>query len=146
MKTMNYSLVLLCVLLGCAAEAPREKGIQPQDIAGRPAVYCKVTVPPDPALVGAWQCIHPRFIPKTSETQEDAIEYVLLKSGNQYAIYFYRDKDKGERIYSGWRNWTINGNEVVSDTGVRIFTQDGKVYYSWKRDKPTQMTPLELRK
>lgn len=145
MKKVSYSVLLLWILVGCAT-TPEVKGIKPQDIAGRPSVFCKVLAQPDPLLIGGWQCIHHRFIPKLGAEELDPVEFWLVKYGDQYGLYFYREKAGGDKIYRGWREWTINGNEIRSETGVRLFTQEGKVYFSWQRDKPTLMTPLELKK
>jgi hypothetical protein len=145
MKKASLCALLLWILVGCAI-TPQPRGIQPHYIAGRPAVFCKVVTPPDPMLMGAWKCIHTKFVPKLGNDELEPIEYWLGKYGDEYGLYFYREKKGGDKIYSGWRQWTIDGNDIHSKTGVRIFTENGKVYYSWKGDKPTEMTPFELKK
>lgn len=145
MKKMTVSVLLFWILAGCATTV-EVKGIKPQDVASSPSVFCKVTAQPDPVLMGGWKGIHYRFIPSHGEYEPDPVQYWLAKYGDQYGLYFYREKEGGNKIYSGWRSWTINGKEIHSDTGVRLFTQDGKVYFSWRGDKPTLMTPLELKK
>jgi len=145
MKKVYFSALLLWILVGCAT-TPQVKGIKPQDVAGKPSVFCKVAAEPDPMLLGGWQAIHARFIPKTGSDELNPIQYWLGKYGDQYGLYFYRDKVGADKIYSGWRQWIIDGNEIRSETGVRLFTENGKVYFSWKGDKPTPMTPLDLNK
>lgn len=70
----------------------------------------------------------------------DPVEYRLIKYEDKYALYFYRVSRGGKKKYMGWREWTINGTEVLSDTGVKIFTQNGEVFFVWQDGKPTKMT------
>lgn len=48
-----------------------------------------------------------------------------------------------KRRSTGVREWTINGDEIFSETGVKFIAKDGQVFYSWKNDKPVQMTRIE---
>ena len=142
MKKVSLSVLLLWILVGCAS-TPQPKGLRPAAIAGKPGTFCKVVEPPHPLLMGGWQAIHPRFVSKLGHDKLDTIQYWLGQYGDRYGLYFYREKEDADKVYRGWREWTIKGNEIQSGTGVRLFTENGKVYYSWKGDKPTEMTPLE---
>jgi hypothetical protein len=44
-----------------------------------------------------------------------------------------------KKRYMGWREWNINGTEIISDTGVKIFTRDGQVFLEWQGEKPIRM-------
>lgn len=50
----------------------------------------------------------------------------------------------GAKRFVGWRDWTINGNEIDSGTGLRIVARDGVVYYRWENQAPEPMTPFTL--
>ncbi len=148
-KLSLLSILLLVLISGplqSAAAAQAVTGISPAEIAGAPDKYCNVTKEPDPALLGGWKGVHQRWDIKTSEYRTEPVEYYLKKVGSRYALYFYRHKPENDAtvtVYHGWRDWDINGSQISATTGVRIFAKDGAVYYSWKNDKPTQLTRNE---
>ena len=72
----------------------------------------------------------------------DPAEYRLLKYEDKYALYFYRVSRGGKKKYMGWRDWTIDGNQITSKTGVRIFTENGEVFFVWQDGKPVKMTRI----
>lgn len=142
-------MVIGFVFVALAAFAParaEQAGISASDVAGAPSELAKVQKEPDPALMGGWKCVYQRFRPKTGEYDPEPVEFYLAKFGDKYGIYFYRSKPEGGgKVYRGWRDFTINGKEITSDTGVRFFTQDGKVFFSWEqgqKDKPAEMTRI----
>lgn len=116
-------------------------GISAQDVAGTPDAYCTVVEEPDPALMGGWKCI---FVRQTEEGTSEAnpVQYWLVKRGERYALYYFRIAREGRKRYVGWRDWTINGKEMNSNSGVRVFLQDGKVYFSWQGNTPVEMEPI----
>lgn len=67
-----------------------------------------------------------------------------MKKDDRYALYFYRASRGGAKRFVGWRDWTINGNEIDSGTGIRIVAKDGVVYYRWQNQTPEPMTPFTL--
>jgi len=138
---LNIAVFLSFTMWAALAHAAN---IKSSDVEGLPKVYCKVLKEPDPILLGGWQCIWPRFIAKRSETDTNPVEFWLIKRDGRYALYFYRTKDSGrDKKYIGWKNWKINGNEIVSETGVRLFTEGGEVFFQWHYDKPIKMSPIE---
>jgi hypothetical protein len=148
MKKLHASLLVVFLLfVACASGTASQVkgGIRPSDVAGVPGLFCKVLKEPDPLLLGGWEGVHSRYLMKQGKTVQEPVQYWLVKHGDKYAIYFFRTKATDGKILRGWRGWTINGNEIVSDVGVRIFTQDGAVFYSWEKgmkEKPTQLTRI----
>jgi hypothetical protein len=138
-KAIMYSL-LLCVVFGCGTFSMDTK---PAEL-GTPTVFCNVSRPPAPELMGGWKCIFGRYMEK-GETESNSAEYWLVKYDDKYALYFHRVSRMGRKKYSGWRAWSINGNEIISDTVVRIFTQNGEVYFVWENEPPTKMTRIQSR-
>jgi hypothetical protein len=142
-----FTAILLCVWIMAACTTSsysQPTGISASDVAGAPTEYCKVLKEPDPAFLGGWKVVYNRYVPKTAEYMKDFVEFYLVKHGDKYGIYFYRAKSEGEeKIYRGWREWTINGDEIFSETGVKFIAKDGQAFYSWKNDKPVQMTRIE---
>jgi hypothetical protein len=147
MKTF-YATITALVLLAFAftPQASGQEGMRASDAAGAPTVFCKVVKEPDPALLGGWSGVHNRWISKFSRYEADPVGFWLKKYGDKYALYFYRSKAAGgDRVLKGWRPWTINGKEITSSTGVRLYTENGEVFFSWERamkEKPTRLTPI----
>jgi len=144
-------LCLACIAAGfvfmiCALAGAQEGGISASDVAGTPSEFAKVEKAPDPALLGGWKCVYQRFRPKTGDYEAEPVEFYLAKYGDKYGLYFYRSKPEGGgKVYRGWREFTIDGKEITSDTGIRFFTEGGKVFFSWERgqkDKPAEMTRI----
>lgn len=148
MRKFCAAFILIAFLfIGFASHAAEQEGISPSDVAGEPSVFCKVLKAPDPALLGGWQGVHNRFISKKSEFEPDPVQFWLKKVDDKYAIYFYRSKAAGGgKVYRGWREWTINGDEITSDTGVKLFTKNGDVFFSWEagaKEEPTKLAPIQ---
>lgn len=136
MKRIGFSLVLLLILVGCSNMCV----IRSKDLAETPTAYCKVAKDPDPLLMGGWKCGYNRYFAESQEYDFNPIAYWLGKKDDKYALYFYRATRGGAKRFVGWRDWTINGNEIYSGTGVTIVAKDGNVYYIWEGQKPEKMT------
>ncbi len=115
---------------------------QTQDRLGDPTDYCTVVKEPNPLLLGGWSVVYTRTT-EDGKSDTNSVKYRLIKEGDRYALYFDRITRGGKKRYMGWRAWTINGDDITSDTGVRIFAQDGKVYYDWKGQGPKEMKRLK---
>jgi hypothetical protein len=123
--------ILLCFAAGSSASnlgASSEK----------PDVFCQVKKEPDPALMGSWKCMFERRL-EEGGWETNPVEYRLIKYEDKYALYFYRVSRGGKKKYIGWRDWTINGTEILSNTGVRIFVENGEVFFVWEEGKPVKM-------
>lgn len=142
MKTLITTLFTVVFAL-CAATEPSRAG-NLENIAGEPTAFCTVLKEPDPVLLGSWKCMFERRTEEgTYET--NPVEYLLRKYGDKYALYFYRIARDGRKQYMGWRPWTINGSEIIADTGVKIVAKDGEVFFVWTDGKPTKMTRTGLK-
>jgi hypothetical protein len=146
MNRAIFSILLFMTIsspLHMAANAGTS-GISPSDIAGAPDKFCTVKKEPDPALLGGWKGVYQNYISKLSEFRAEPVGYYLKKVGNRYALYFYRKKNETDltvTVYHGWRDWEIDGDQIRSSTGVKIFTKDGAVYYSWQNShKPARLS------
>jgi hypothetical protein len=104
----------------------------------KPTAFCQVLSPPDPLLLGGWQIVYVRTT-ETGTSDSNPVKYWLVKYGDQYALYFDRITRGGKKRFMGWKDWSINGHEISSDTGVRIFVENGEVYYSWQGQAPGKM-------
>ena len=133
-----YTKVLLfivfLVLVGCASVTNQLDGS-----SGTPDYFCRVIKEPDPTLMGSWKVTYESNL-NTGGSGTNTAEYRLIEYDDKYALYFYRVSLDRKKRYMGWREWTINGNEIVSDTGVKIFTKDGQVYLEWQNEKPVKMS------
>ncbi|MHC1727167.1 MAG: hypothetical protein AB9866_14370 [Syntrophobacteraceae bacterium] len=140
---LSLLFLIISVAPGTGAAA-RPDGITPGDVAGKPDKFCKVIKEPNPLLLGGWKGVHENFRPKLGAFQKEPVEFYVKKVDGRYAIYFYRfKKESDEKKFRGWREWEIDGDQIRSGTGVRIFVKDGGVYYSWVNDTPTQLTRHE---
>jgi hypothetical protein len=138
MKRVSSAALILSILLGLvASSAASNLG----GASGKPDVFCQVTKEPDPLLMGSWKVMFERRL-EEGGWDTDPAEYRLIKYEDKYALYFYRVSRGGKKKYIGWRDWTINGTEIQSNTGVRIFTKDGEVFFVWQDGKPTKMTRI----
>ena len=140
---MRKCSISLCMLLVFSASVVLGAEIKPSDVAGKPNVFCTVVNEPNPVLLGHYGCVHKKVDEKTHEHAMEPIEYWLVKVGDQYGLYFYRVKDGKGRKLRGWRKWYLRGDKITSGGDPEIFTKDGEVYYKWKFNKPTKMTPIE---
>jgi hypothetical protein len=140
---MRKFVIILNLLLICAAVTALAAEISPSDVAGTPDVYCKVVKEPNPALLGHFGCAHRTLNEKTNEYSMEPIEYWLVKVGEKYALYFHRVKDGTGKKFRGWRKWYLEGDRINSGEGAEIFVKNGDVHYGWKNDKPTKMTRMD---
>ena len=136
MKRLSIAAFMSIVLLGFTACASIPKV---QWGSEKPDVFCRVINEPDPLLMGSWKCIFERRLEEGGYETNPA-EYRLLKYGDNYALYFSRVSRGGKKRYAGWREWTINGTRITSDTGVSIYMEKGEVFLVWQDGKPTKMT------
>jgi hypothetical protein len=140
-KPLCSLLVLLSINIGCATNLP--SGITPSDIATQPTVFCKVLSEPDPLLLGGWKCnvwgTNSRGI-----RYKNPLQYWLVKKDDKYAMYYYYTRYSGRDRFAGWRDWIINGEEIVNPSGsIRFFVRNGEVYFSWKNGKPIKMSRIQ---
>lgn len=140
MKQFGLGLMVLFFVLGCANMSV----IRSRDVAGEPTAYCKVVHDPNPVFMGGWKCGYNRHVAGTQEYDYNPIAFWLVKKDGKYALYFYRATRGGAKRYVGWRDWTINGDEIYSGTGVRFVAKGGEVYYIWRDQKPEKMTRFTI--
>ncbi len=136
MKRLSTSALMAITLLAFTACASAS------NLGGaseKPDVFCRVIKEPDPLLMGSWKCMFERRL-EEGGWDTDPAEYRLLKYEDKYALYFYRVSRGGKKKYMGWREWTINGAQITSDVGVKIYTENGEVFFVWQDGKPTKMT------
>jgi hypothetical protein len=135
-----WIVVLLALVLaagGLVAQVAKPKGAEAE-----PTVFCNVIKEPDPALLGGWKCVFPLHLER-GELDTNPAEYWLVKVGDKYALHFDRIARNGRKRYTGWKVWTLNGKEITSDTGVRIYTEGGQVFFKWKDDRAVTMTKVD---
>jgi len=141
MKKLTIFLILLSTLVGCAI-----KGGKPFSDLGEPDVFCNVIQKPDPLLLGTWEGRLSRTPSDWTKIDKEYIKYKLIKYDDKYALYFYRMWNSGQKKIKEWKNWTINGQEILgpSNYGVRIFVQGGGVYFTIRgADKSARMSRVE---
>ena len=136
-RLCSAALILTILLCWEASAAASNLG----GASGKPDVFCQVIKEPDPHLMGSWKVMFERRL-EEGGWDTDPAEYRLIKYEDKYALYFYRVSRGGKKKYIGWRDWTINGAEIQSNTGVKIFTKDGEVFFVWQDGKPTKMTRI----
>jgi hypothetical protein len=138
MKLVSCTALLVAILLGLTAfSAASNLG----GATGKPDVFCEVIKEPDVLLMGSWKCMFERRLEEGGYETNPA-EYRLIKYEDKYALYFYRVARGGKKQYMGWRDWTINGTQITSDSGVRIFVEKGEVFFAWQDGKPVKMTRI----
>jgi len=138
MKRLSATALMGVILLGLAVCASASN----LGAAGeKPDVFCQVIKEPDPLLMGSWKCMFERRL-EEGGWEDNPAEYRLVKYEDKYALYFYRVSRGGKKKYMGWREWTIDGAQITSDTGVRIFTENGQVFFVWQDGKPVKMTRI----
>ena len=138
MKRLSAIALMGIILLGltvCASASNLGSASE------KPDVFCQVIKEPDPHLMGSWKVMFERRL-EEGGWDTDPAEYRLLKYEDKYALYFYRVSRGGKKKYMGWRDWTIDGNQITSKTGVRIFTENGEVFFVWQDGKPVKMTRI----
>jgi hypothetical protein len=138
-KKVTILLIYLLILVGCATT----KGTPPQEFGGTPDVFSKVIQKPDPLLMGTWECRFLRTVGK-SRPDNNYVKYRLIKHGDKYGLYFYRIWRDGRKKKAEWKNWTINGREILGEPrkfGVKIFVQGEDVYFTIRAlDRPAKMS------
>jgi hypothetical protein len=136
MKGLLTKALLVGVLLGWAgySVASNLDGAK-----GKPDVFCHVLKDPDPMLMGSWKVTFERNL-EEGGWETNPAEYRLIKYEDKYALYFYRVSRGGKKKFMGWRDWTIDGTQITSDSGVRIYAEGGQVFFVWREGKPTKMT------
>jgi hypothetical protein len=142
MKRFTILLIYLFIFVGCAST----KETPPQEFGGKPDVFSSVIQKPDPLLMGTWEC---RFLRTVGKSRPDAnyVKYRLIKQDDKYGLYFYRTWRDGRKKKAEWKNWTINGKEILGEPrqfGVKIFVQGKNVYFTIRAlDKPAKMSRVE---
>ncbi len=136
MRELWIVVVLALALPGCSLSVQAESGA-----AAEPTVFCQVIKEPDPELLGWRKCTFSLDVGK-GERDINPAEYRLIKIGDKYALFFDRVARNGRKRYTGWKDWTIDGKEIRSTTGVRIFTENGQVFFQWKDESPVEMTKI----
>jgi hypothetical protein len=138
MKRIQLLMLFALAVLTCV---PSVQATGP-DVDKTPTVYCNVMKQPDRALLGAYKCIFKLRLEEGS-TDTNPAKYRLIKVGDQYALYFERIARGGKKRYMGWRDWTISGKEITSGQEIRIYAENGEVFFCWKDEKPVKMTKIE---
>lgn len=138
MKRPKTIALIIAILLGLASSLSASNL---GGATGKPDVFCRVLKEPDPLLMGSWKCMFERRLEEGGYETNPA-EYRLIKYEDKYALYFYRVSRGGKKQYMGWREWTIDGTQILSDTGLRIFVEKGEVFFAWQGEKPVKMTRL----
>ena len=144
MKKLTNFLICLFIFVGCATT----KETAPQEFGGKPDVFCNVIQMPDPLLMGTWECRFTRIVGKNRRRPDDNyVKYRLMKQDDTYGLYFYRTWHGGKKKKAEWKNWTINGKEILGEPrkfGVKIFVQGKDVYLTIRAlDKPAKMSRVE---
>ena len=82
-----------------------------------------------------------------SHPDTNYVKYRLIKQDNKYGLYVYRSWHDGRKKKAEWKNWTINGKEILGEPrkfGVKIFVQNKDVYFTIRAlDKPAKMSRVD---
>ena len=141
MKKLTIFLIFLFAFVGCAI-----KGGKPFSDLGEPDVFCTVIQKPDLLLIGTWEGRLSRTGSDWASKDIEYIKYKLIRYDDKYALYFYRTWQSGQKKVKEWKNWTINGQEILgpSQYGIRIFVQAGGVYFTIRgADTSARMSRVE---
>jgi hypothetical protein len=136
MKQMGTNVLVFVVFVGLVGCTSMSNQLTGADV--KPGSFCRVLNEPDPMLMGNWKVNYESTL-DAGGSGSNIAEYRLIKYEDKYALYFYRMSPERKKSYVGWREWTIDGTEITSDTGVKIFTRDGQVFLEWQGEKPTKM-------
>ena len=141
MKKRTMFLICLFTLLGCAT-----KGNTPSDDSRvKPDAFCTVIQKPAPLLMGTWECSFTRYVGKY-RADENYVKYHLIQYDDKYALYFYRTWKGARKKIREWKNWTVNGQEILGEQQfrVKIFVQGGEVYFTIRGlEEPVKMSRVE---
>ena len=141
MKKLIIFLIFLLTFVGCGI-----KGGKSFSDLEQPDAFCEVIQKPDPLLMGTWEGRLTRTPSDWMKIDKEYIKYKLIKYDDKYALYFYRTWNSGQKKVKAWKNWTINGQEILgpSQYGIRIFVQAGAVYFTIRgADEPARMSRVE---
>ena len=142
MKKLTISSILLLILVACATT----KGPPPEEFGGKPDVFCSVIQKPAPLLLGTWETRFLRTVGK-SQPDDNYVKYRLIKQDGKYGLYFYRTWRDGRKKKKEWKNWIINGKEILGQPRkyrVKIFIQGEDVYFTIRDlDKPAKMSRVD---
>ena len=141
MKKLAIFLISFFALIGCATNGKTPSHVSKQ----KPDTFCQVIKEPAPLLMGAWECSFARYVGR-SLPDENYVMYKLIKYEDKYALYFYRTWKKGKKKKNEWKNWTINGEEILGEArfGVKIFVRAGDVYFTIRGlVNPAKMSPVK---
>lgn len=141
MKKLTIFLISFFALIGCATNGKTPS----QVIKNKPDAFCEVIKEPAPLLMGTWQCSFTRYVGRSLPDQ-NYVRYELIKYGDKYALHFYRTWKKGRKKKNEWKNWTINGEEILGEArfGVKIFVRGGDVYFTIRGlVEPAKMSRVE---
>ena len=141
MKKLIIFLVFLITLVGCATKANTPS----YDSELKPDTFCEVIQKPVPLLMGTWECRFTRAI-GTAKADKNYVKYQLVKYEDKYGLYFYRTWRSGKKKKTEWKNWTINGQEILGEPqfGVKVFVQGSDVYFIIRGlEEPVKMSRVE---
>ena len=141
MKKLIIFLVFLITLVGCAT-----KGNTPSyDSELKPDTFCEVIQKPVPLLMGTWECRFTRAS-GTAKADKNYVKYQLVKYEDKYGLYFYRTWRSGKKKKTEWKNWIINGQEILGEPqfGVKVFVHGSDVYFIIRGlEEPVKMSRVE---
>jgi hypothetical protein len=138
-KLTMLLMLFLIGFIGCATQMGK-----PFSELGEPDVFCRVIQKPDPLLLGTREGRLSRTGTDWTKIDKEYIKYTLIKFDDQYGLYFYRTWRSGQKRVKEWKNWTINGKEILGGYGVRIFVQGDAVYFTIRgADEPARMSRIE---
>ena len=141
---MRRMLPALIVLLAVTilASCKGLNSVSSQDVAGTPTVYAKVLKEPNPLLLGHW-----RRIPPAEFNHPWIFDYILVKKGDKYAVYYFYDSrnNKKHGYFNGWAAFTIDGDSMTSgEDGSIFYVKDGEVFMKYPdHDKPNRMQKVD---
>jgi hypothetical protein len=141
MKKLIIFLVFLITLVGCATKANTPS----YDSELKPDTFCEVIQKPVPLLMGTWECRFTRA-GGTAKADKNYVKYQLVKYEDKYGLYFYRTWRSGKKKKTEWKNWIINGQEILGEPqfGVKIFVQGSDVYFIIRGlEEPVKMSRVE---
>ena len=127
MRKLTSFLIVLLTLVGCAT-----KGSKSFSDLGEPDVFCSVIQKPAPLLIGTWEAPFTR-VKDIVNMDKNYVKYRLMEHDGKYALYFYRTWRGGKKRLKEWKNWSINGKEILGEPrkfGVKIFVQGNDVYFT----------------
>ena len=136
MKKLIVYLIFLLIFVGCSM-----KGKTPFDNPElKPDAFCNVIEKPDPLLMGTREGRFSRE-GNLANLDKNYVKYRLIKYDDTYGLYFYRSWHSGRKKIQEWKNWTIKGQEISGDYGIRIFVQGSDVYFTMRGlEEPAKMS------